>query len=632
MNFLFIFITLMENQENKKIESNQEEKKEEEKKEEKKEEDKKEEKEKKEEDKKEEDKKEEDKKEEKEKKEEEQNKEKDKKIEEKKDEDNKVDENKEEDKKIEIQKEEDKKEEIKTEENKIEKEDKKDEEKNKEIKKEEDKKVEIKTEENKTEKDEKKKEEIKKEEDQKENQITKLDEEKINEMLKLEEEERKYEDKSIKKGKNFNLDDYITMMLIGSGNFSEIYMVEHKTTKILYSMKTFQKMRVEQLHKEIDVLMEKHVMEKIKPHKNIIGYFGSAKDDFQMYILYEYINGGDLWKRVVIYGMPCEKRAKYYFIQILNAIKHMHSFNIPHRDIKPENILVTKNEKLIKIIDFGSSCDLDGTEFEKKFEEIRKKEKNKKPSYKHFVGTPNFMAPECVHNQFSDKRSDYWSLGCVLYNILTGFPPFLGASEYLIFQKSIEAKFIFPKGILSEDAEDLIKKCIVIDPDKRLNIDQMLNHPYLKNEYEDKNFMENLPEMNKDEEEFYNVRKSLLKKYEKFKQHSNDLDSIKKNEDMEEDLRRNDIKPEPTENDKIMKELTSRKDIIKKEYDEALENCIKDIHSYRKEDNDENKKFNCKLDFLETQIKHDIFNIIYRGYEGKPINLKDDSSDDEEKK
>ena len=622
MNFLFIFITLMENQENKKIESNQEEKKEEEKKEE----------DKKEEDKKKEDKKEEDKKEEKEKKEEEQNKEKDKKIEEKKVEDNKVDENKEEDKKIEIQKEEDKKEEIKTEENKIEKEDKKDEEKNKEIKKEEDKKVEIKTEENKTEKDEEKIEEIKKEEDKKENQITKLDEEKINEMLKLEEEERKYEDKSIKKGKNFNLDDYITMMLIGSGNFSEIYMVEHKTTKILYSMKTFQKMRVEQLHKEIDVLMEKHVMEKIKPHKNIIGYFGSAKDDFQMYILYEYINGGDLWKRVVIYGMPCEKRAKYYFIQILNAIKHMHSFNIPHRDIKPENILVTKNEKLIKIIDFGSSCDLDGTEFEKKFEEIRKKEKNKKPSYKHFVGTPNFMAPECVHNQFSDKRSDYWSLGCVLYNILTGFPPFLGASEYLIFQKSIEAKFIFPKGILSEDAEDLIKKCIVIDPDKRLNIDQMLNHPYLKNEYEDKNFMENLPEMNKDEEEFYNVRKSLLKKYEKFKQHSNDLDSIKKNEDMEEDLRRNDIKPEPTENDKIMKELTSRKDIIKKEYDEALENCIKDLHSFRKEDNDENYKFNCKLDFLETQIKHDIFNIIYRGYEGKPIELNDDSSDDEKKK
>ncbi len=470
------------------------------------------------------------------------------------------------------------------------------------------------------------------EDDEKKKEKAKLKEEKKNSMLKLKEEERKYEEKSIKKGKNFNLDDYITMMLIGSGNFSEIYMVEHKTTKILYSMKTFQKMRVEQLHKEIDVLMEKHVMEKIKPHKNIIGYYGSAKDDFQMYILYEYINGGDLWKRVVIYGMPCEKRAKYYFIQILNAIKHMHSFNVPHRDIKPENILVTKDEKLIKIIDFGSSCDLDGTEFEKKFEEMKKKERNRKPSYKHFVGTPNFMAPECVHNQFSDKRSDYWSLGCVLYNILVGFPPFLGASEYLIFQKSIEAKYIFPKGILSEEAEDLIKKCIIIDPDKRLNIDQMLNHPYLKKEFEDETFMDNLPEMNKFEEEFFNVKKNLLKKYEKFKQHSNDLDTIKKNEDMEEDLRRNDIKPEPNENDKIMKELCSRKDIIKKEYDEALENFVKDIKSYKKEDNDENKKFNYKLDFLETQIKHDIFNIIYRGYEGKPIELKDDSDDEKEKK
>jgi serine/threonine protein kinase len=242
------------------------------------------------------------------------------------------------------------------------------------------------------------------------------------------------------------------------------------------------------------------------------------------------------------------------------------------------------------------------------------------------------MAPECVHNQFSDKRSDYWSLGCVLYNILVGFPPFLGASEYLIFQKSIEAKYIFPKGILSEEAEDLIKKCIIIDPDKRLNIDQMLNHPYLKKEFEDETFMDNLPEMNKFEEEFFNMKKNLLKKYEKFKQHSNDLDTIKKNEDMEEDLRRNDIKPEPNENDKIMKELCSRKDIIKKEYDEALENFVKDIKSYKKEDNEENKKFNYKLDFLETQIKHDIFNIIYRGYEGKPIELKDDSDDEKEKK
>ena len=164
-------------------------------------------------------------------------------------------------------------------------------------------------------------------------------------------------------GKNFNPEDYILMLSIGTGNFSEVHMVEHKETKILYALKSFEKRRVESLHKERDVLMEKYALEKIAPHPYIIGYYGSAKDDFEMYILYEYINGGDLWHKSVIYGMPCEKLIKYYFIQLLQGIKHIHSFNIAHRDIKPENIMVTKDEKSIKIIDFGSSLDLGGTDF-----------------------------------------------------------------------------------------------------------------------------------------------------------------------------------------------------------------------------------------------------------------------------
>ena len=452
------------------------------------------------------------------------------------------------------------------------------------------------------------------------------------EESKKEENKQPEEAPPKKKGKNFNLDDYISMMLIGSGNFSEIYMVEHKVTKILYAMKTFSKMRVEQLHKQEDVLMEKHVMEKIPPHKNIIGYYGSSKDELSMYILYEYINGGDLWKRCVVYGHPCEMRIKYYFLQLLNGIKHMHSCNVPHRDIKPENILITKDETTVKIIDFGSSTDLDGTEFSKKFDEEREKQKYKKPHFKHFVGTPNFMAPECVHNQYSDKRCDYWSLGCVLYNMYTGFPPFLGASEYLIFQKSIEGKYIFPPGIIPPLAEDFIRKCIVLDSDKRMTIEDMYKHEYLKDVVNDENFLNVLPQMTKEEEEFYNIRKSILEKYGKYKQHSSNLDAIKQHEMMEEDLKRNEIKPEPTENDKIMKELVGKKHVIKGEYDEAMEQCVKEINSHRKEDKEENKKFNSKIDFLVTQVKHDIFNIIYRGYEEPEKPEKDSDSDSKDSK
>ena len=188
--------------------------------------------------------------------------------------------------------------------------------------------------------------------------------------------EKTNENKNIR-NKNFNPENYVLMMSIGTGNFSHVQMVEHKETKILYALKSFEKRRVESLHKERDVLMEKYAMEKITPNPYIIGYFGSAKDDFEMYILYEYINGGDLWHKSVIYGMPCEKLIKYYFIQLLKGIQHIHSFNIAHRDIKPENIMVTKDEKYIKIIDFGSSLDLDGTDFERKIAEMKKKEKTR---------------------------------------------------------------------------------------------------------------------------------------------------------------------------------------------------------------------------------------------------------------
>ena len=151
------------------------------------------------------------------------------------------------------------------------------------------------------------------------------------------------------------------------------------------------------------------------------------------------------------------------------------------------------------------------------------------------------MAPECVHNQFSDKRCDLWSLGCVLYDLITWFPPFLGASEYLIFQKSIEAKYIFPEGVVPELAQDLIKKCIVIEPDKRISIDEMMNHPYLKDEVNDSHFFDEIPKMNEEEQKFFEITNKIKEEFSKFKDISKNLDAIKNHEKMEEDLKRNDI-------------------------------------------------------------------------------------------
>ena len=263
-------------------------------------------------------------------------------------------------------------------------------------------------------------------------------------------------DDEISKGKTFNLQEYFIEKIIYIGNLSEISIIENKKTKKKYALKSFQKKKIHQLYKEMEILNEKNNIEKLKSNSNIISYFGTTKDQFKIYFLYEYINGENLQQVISNYGLNSEKLVKFYFIQILNAIKYCHSFDIVHRDIKPDNLILSEDKKLIKLIDFGSSFDLNNLSNEQKYEDILKKEKTQKKMFKYFVGTPGLIAPECIHNKFSDKRSDYWSLGCLLYNLLTGFPPFLGENTFDILEKASEGKFIFPEGILSSDAIDLI--------------------------------------------------------------------------------------------------------------------------------------------------------------------------------
>ena len=140
---------------------------------------------------------------------------------------------------------------------------------------------------------------------------------------------------------------------------------------------------------------------------------------------------------------------------------------------------------------------------------------------------------------------------------------------------------------------------------------------FFKKEYEDIHFLDKIPIASEEEKDLYNFRINLLKKYEKIKKISENLKIIKENEEMDDELKRNDNE---------MLNLIKNKDIYQKEYDDSLKKCIDDINAYKKDDNEKNKIFNNKLDFLITQVKNDLYNIKYYGYVNEEKNESEESS------
>ena len=137
--------------------------------------------------------------------------------------------------------------------------------------------------------------------------------------------------------------------------------------------------------------------------------------------------------------------------------------------------MLTK-ENQIKFIDFGTAKDLSNPTKKGSGNTARGKK-----FYDNFVGTPNFMAPECVHNKNSDKKSDIWSLGGLAFQFITGFPPFIGKSEYLIFKQIVDNEIVFPEGIFDETYKDFIITLMNVNQEERPCIEDVKKHSFFEN-------------------------------------------------------------------------------------------------------------------------------------------------------
>ena len=260
---------------------------------------------------------------------------------------------------------------------------------------------------------------------------------------------------------------YLKTKVLGSGAFGEVWLVHHKDLDRDFAMKIIKK-RKNRSSDEKEILNEIEILKKLDHPKilKVIDFYSTLK---KYYIITEYCPEGELFNEIIKVGKFDEGQAAFIINQILKAVTYCHKMNIIHRDIKPENIMITNREKngclQVKLIDFGTA---------KIFEKGHQENK--------YVGSSYYMAPEIIKRKY-DEKCDLWSIGVILYILLTGRPPFDGNDDEEILEnvkKGVYDKWSYPFPLLSPHAKDLITKLLQYDPKKRLSAEQAIEHPWFK--------------------------------------------------------------------------------------------------------------------------------------------------------
>ena len=262
-------------------------------------------------------------------------------------------------------------------------------------------------------------------------------------------------------------DDFIPLKLLGRGSFGKVLLVKLKVNNKLYAMKILNKNLLKIKKQQTHTKTERDLMVKINS-PFIINIKSAFQDQEKLYIVTEFMQGGDMFFHMHDSHEPFKTdKVKFYVMELILALDFLHKNNMVYRDLKPENILLdTKGH--IKLTDFGLSKILE-TEDDKAYT---------------ICGTPQYLAPEVILKKGYDKAVDWWSLGCVMYEMLTGKLPFPIKKGLKLTGRIYQQKVDFPKKI-DNNAKDLMQKLLIVDPNERLGSgpeggEKIKNHPFFK--------------------------------------------------------------------------------------------------------------------------------------------------------
>jgi len=255
---------------------------------------------------------------------------------------------------------------------------------------------------------------------------------------------------------------------LGRGQFGITYRCEDKATGDSYAVKTVKKKNLTSSDSIEDTKREVAILKRLAGHENIVRLHGVYEDDKHIHIVMELCSGGELFDKIIAKGHYAEKDAAELVRQMLKVVAECHLNGVIHRDLKPENFLfIEEDSSTIKAIDFGlSEFFSPGT----KFTDV--------------VGSAYYVAPEVLKRKYG-PLADVWSIGVIMYILLSGQPPFWGPTESGIFNEILRYKLDLSKAPwpqISRSAKDILLKMLTFDPRARITAAQALSHAWVKGE------------------------------------------------------------------------------------------------------------------------------------------------------
>mmetsp|Transcript_33887 Transcript_33887/g.91727 ORF Transcript_33887/g.91727 Transcript_33887/m.91727 type:complete len:365 (-) Transcript_33887:131-1225(-) len=254
--------------------------------------------------------------------------------------------------------------------------------------------------------------------------------------------------KSLVKGRLWTVADFDFRATVGTGTFGRVRVVKIKNSKdrTPLAIKIMKKSEVIRLKQVEHVRAEKQIMAMIE-HPFIVNLLTTFQDEKRLFMLLEYINGGELFSYLRKEGRLPNDSARFYAGEIILAFSYLHSLNIVYRDLKPENLLID-SEGHMKITDFGFAKVVEDRTWT-------------------LCGTPEYLAPEIVQSKGHGKPVDWWAVGILIFEMLAGYPPFYDENPFGIYQKVLAGKIEFPRHF-DVKVKDLIKRLLVKESGKRL--------------------------------------------------------------------------------------------------------------------------------------------------------------------